>query len=346
MLSNICSAVTKSTVGSLGKYDVLITVQRLHALEIVAKNTNSNVERQIQQKMTTNDDLKLIMEGLGRKIDTITATTERLESRIEEVSTTISADLHALDTRLTKHVDDLRRNIASQSRTINGHNEVHTREINALKERVKKQEDLLEEKDSELHKSNDRMDYLQKKVVDLEMSNHSGLQHTRGWNLEIDGIPVNIGDEPLQLENAAIKLFHAINVAITPDDIDTIHRLPSKFEPKPVIVRLKSRKHVRLIHENKSKLKDLASLNVDIISLLESSKIYIKPSLCPYYKLLAYNCRVLKRHNVIEKVLTGNDGKVTIKISDGDFVKVTHESMLKSRFPRFEYFKFDFDDNV
>ena len=71
--------------------------------------------------------------------------------------------------------------------------------------------------------------------------------------------------------------------------------------------------------KNKSKLKDIGSLNLDIVGLDMNSKIFIRPSLCPYYKTLQFNCRNLKRHGPIKFVRTDNDGYIKIKTLKEEF---------------------------
>ena len=72
-----------------------------------------------------------------------------------------------------------------------------------------------------------------KKFIRLERSSEACQQHGRGWNVEIDGIPANVGDDPEQIQQAVLKLFEAINVDIEDYEIDTVHRLPSRTSPKP-----------------------------------------------------------------------------------------------------------------
>ena len=196
------------------------------------------------------------------------------------------------------------------------------------------------------------MSETQDRVVSLEKSTHSGLQHNRKWNLEIDGIPSNIGDDPKELEVAAIKIIEAINVPVSPDEIDAIHRLPARRNiphgsippPKSTIIRFKSRKVVEAINLNKKKLKNIGELDIKITGLNNDSRIFIRPSLCPYYSNLAYNCRVLKRNKVITSVNVTEEGKIIIKERLGDDgIKVNHESVLLSYFPDFEHFNFDYD---
>ena len=76
----------------------------------------------------------------------------------------------------------------------------------------------------------------------------------------------------------------------------------------------------------------------------ENTKIYFRPSQCSYYSMLSYNCRVLKRNKLISDVSVGNDGRVSMKLEDGMFVKVDHESTLMHYFPNFNGFNFKYGE--
>ena len=159
----------------------------------------------------------------------------------------------------------------------------------------------------------------------MEKSVFHNLQHDRKWNVEIDGIPINIGDGVNQLEIAVVKLFNSINVECSSSHIEAIHRLPSKTEFKPTIVLFENRKIRDAVLKNKSKLKDLASLNLDIAGLYANSKIFIRPSLCAYYKTSQYNCRILKRHGLVKQVRTEDDGSIKIKTLQDEFKNKKHK---------------------
>ena len=117
----------------------------------------------------------------------------------------------------------------------------------------------------------------------------------------IDGFPKKVGEEPLVLEQATINLLNSMGVKCESSDIEAIHQLPGKNEAnKPTIVKFASRKTIVAVFKNKSKLKNLESLNVEIDGLNSGSDIYIRPNLSPYFKTLAYNCRLLKRNNLIQ----------------------------------------------
>ena len=94
----------------------------------------------------------------------------------------------------------------------------------------------------------------------MEKSVFHNLQHDHKWNVEIDRIPINFGDDMNQLEIAVVKLFNSINVECSSSDIGAIHRLLPKTEFKPNIVLFENRKIRHAVLKNKSILKDLTSL--------------------------------------------------------------------------------------
>ena len=266
-------------------------------------------------------------------------------AKIDEVNLTISSEVKRLEEKLTEDIEELRN---ADQRVIDTFIEFRKEtadDVNALKTELEDTKAKLLVQTDNLQVVTGQVLAQQKKIVSLEKECHRGLQHGRGFNIEIDGIPKNVGDNPIQLEEAALKIFEAINLDIQQYDIDTIHRLPSKKEPKVTIVRFVSRKSVRLIHQNKKKLKDLKDLHLDIPGITEESRIFIRASQCSYYKNLAYNCRVLKGAKRLSKVLTGKDGRITILLNDlKTYVQVNHESVLTTQFPDFRQFDFNYDD--
>ena len=281
---------------------------------------------------------------LTTKIDGLSATTTSLGERIENVHCDITTQLQNLDVKFEGEVEILRNTALDISSCLNQWQKVTTDRFNTLEANFGPRLNTLEQRGAELNTAIAVVDEQARRIVSLEKSCHRGLQHSRSFDLEIDGIPVNIGDEPEQLEEAALKIFHALNVDVLPYDIDTIHRMKSRSTPKPTIIRFVSRKVVRKVHENKHKLRQLAELELDIAGLTEESKIFIRASQCPYYKNLSYNCRLLKRHGLIARVYTGKDGRISIKKLDGSNINITHKSDLAKNFMGFEEFDFNYDD--
>ena len=279
------------------------------------------------------DTVSLSVNDLGKslneKIDGLSKSTADLSKRVEDVNTNLSNDILQVETRLSSEISKIKENIESTRVVVDENKVAVDSKIQALEE--------------ELRLVHDRLDGEKKRFVALERSCHAGGQHGRGWNVEFDGIPVNVGDSPEQLEDAILKILFSINVDIEDYEIDRIHRLPSKSSPKPVIARFISRKTVDKVHKNKHKLKDIADLDLDIPGINDQSRIFIRASLSPYYNNLSYNCRVLKRRKMILRIRTNELGRLSIQKIDGSFVKVDHESDLTKIFPDFKEFNFDYD---
>ncbi len=277
-------------------------------------------------------------------------TANTLRNRIEEVNAQISEDLKNVAAKQINDHHDNKVRIEEISNEVTANKQSIDEDIVAVKQKLHVHEERMERQErdhrvmeSALHNANKEIHSQMLRIKELEKSTHRGLQHGRGWNVEIEGIPINVGDEPVQLQAATIKILQSINVPCETYEIDTVHRLPStrNDSPKAVIVRFCSRKTVRLVHENKHKLKDLALLEIDIPGLNNESRIYINASQCPYYKTLAYNCRLLKRKGLIAHHFISRDGRITIKTLSEDFIKVTHESDLVDNFPLFREFSFN-----
>ena len=278
---------------------------------------------------------------LSMKIDSLQTTTDNLNLRINEVSKSISADIKNLEDRTFTEIHNLQSHQETLHKQIDANKESTDESLGILKSLILIQRQDIDRKSEELNEAVRLLKTQSDRLTELEKSCHGGSQHNRGWNVEFDGIPVNVGDDPHQLEKSVIEICNKINVPITEYHIDTVHRLPSQRSPKTTIVRFHSRKVVREIHDNKRKLKDIEELDLDIPGLNADSKIYISASQSPYIKTLAYNCRLLKRSNLIAQVITGKDGRLTIRTLDGDYVKVGHEEDLTSKFPDFRRFSFD-----
>ena len=292
--------------------------------------------------------MKALGENLERKIDGIQDSTNDLRTRVEEVNTQLSEDLKNIAAKQINDNQERKVQIEQVSNDVAANKANLNEEMSAVKEKLRAHEGRMKNNELdnrtmkvELDKANMQIHWQIQRMKELETSVHRGLQHGRGWSIEVEGIPINVGDEPAQLQAAVIKILSAINVPIETYEIDTVHRLPSnKNNSKTTIVRFCSRKTSRLVHENKHKLKDLALLEIDIPGLNENSRIYINASQCPYYKCLAYNCRLLKRKGLISGHFTSKDGRITIKTHDEEFIKITHETELTQNFPLFREFNF------
>lgn len=264
----------------------------------------------------------------------------KVGGRIEEVNQGLTRDIASLKNSTTDDINKLRASTKFVSDDVKAYKDTTDARIAALEESNRSLLVRLDGAYEAFNANANRLHVVETKLSSLERSSHGGLQHTRGWNIEVDGIPEVIGDERKDLKSAVITLLNGIGVDIGEGNIEAVHRLPSRTAPKPVIVRFYSREFVHEIHEKKKKLKDLSALGIELNGLDANSKIYIRASQCPYHKNLSYNCRLLRRAELISQVIVGKDGKTTIKTLDNKFIKIMHALDLKSNFPNFDGFSF------
>ena len=96
-------------------------------------------------------------------------------------------------------------------------------------------------------------------------------------------------------------------------------------------------KTVDRINKVKRNLKNIKLLNLKLKGLRDDSIIFINPSLCPYYKQLAFNCRLLKRNKLILSVFTNDDGTIKVKLLNNSYLKITHVNDLVENFHGFNF---------
>ena len=92
-----------------------------------------------------------------------------------------------------------------------------------------------------------KVELLEKKLTEVEISHNKLEQYTRRNNIEIQGIPPQIPDE--KLEEKVIEVFGAMNIAITKNHVEDCHRLSKSS--KSTIVQFVNRKHCNAILSKK-----------------------------------------------------------------------------------------------
>ena len=133
-----------------------------------------------------------------------------------------------------------------------------------------------------------------------------------------------------------MEIFNDITHAnITEKDIKACHRMSSKRNPKPTIVRA-SRNIIDKVRKNKKSLKDIAQR----LNFPQDTKIYVNDYLSPNMRTIHFNARNMKKAGIIEDTWFSN-AAVRIKPKNGENLLVTHESELYEAYPRFEGFSFD-----
>ena len=149
--------------------------------------------------------------------------------------------------------------------------------------------DALKEDNAQLR---NKVELLEKKLTEVEISCNKLEQYTRRNNIEIQGIPLRIPDE--KLEEKVIDVFGAINIAITKNDVEDCHRLGKSSES--TIVRFVNRKHCNAILSKKF---ETSKIDKSKLGFESNVKLHVSENLTPYNQHLACKCRELKRARVI-----------------------------------------------
>ena len=96
---------------------------------------------------------------------------------------------------------------------------------------------------------------MEERKIEKEREMNSIAQHSRKVNLEIDGIPASVEQD--QLKGFAVEMFqHAGIRPVTVDNIEVIHRLPSKQVPHTTILKAK-RDLIEKVVERKKAIRDV-----------------------------------------------------------------------------------------
>ena len=176
---------------------------------------------------------------------------------------------------------------------------------------------------------------LEAKIVKLETKQNSLAQYGRRNNTVISGIPDSIDDN--NLENTAISMVSNINVNIEENDIKLCHRFgkpDATSKSKKTIVRFVNRKNCNKIFENKKKLNEN---NNGKHNFREGTKIFVSESLTPMNESIAFNCRKLKRKELIHSCYSRN-GIINIKMTDKSRpIKIFHMERLVNLFSDFDF---------
>ena len=140
--------------------------------------------------------------------------------------------------------------------------------------------DALKEDNAQL---GNKVELLEKKLTEVEISCNKLEQYTRRNNIEIQGIPPQISDEKLEE-----KVFGAMNIAITKNDVEDCHRLGKSS--KSTIVQFVNRKHCNAILSKKF---ETSKIDKSKLGFESNVKLYVSEILTPYNQHLAWKCREL-----------------------------------------------------
>ena len=121
--------------------------------------------------------------------------------------------------------------------------------------------------------------------------------------------------DDINLENTFISMMSNIKRNIEESDIEACHNFGKpdvRSKHKKTVVRFANRKSCNKILENQRKL---AKLNNEKHNFREGTKTFICESLTPMNEFIAFNCRKLKRKELIRSRYSRN-GNINIRMAD------------------------------
>ena len=238
---------------------------------------------------------------------------------------------------------DIPTSVATAENIPNLENTLLSRFDELSKELLNVKDVIIKNLQAENERLRDKVSNLESKVVSLEINQNMLEQYGRRNNIEVSGIPDSVGDN--DLEEKVISVFANVGIDVKSNDIKACHRIgKSRNSSKKTIVRFTNRKFAKQALYNRKKLKSIGKSTLGF-----NNDVFINENLTPVNNKIAYNCRKLKRQNLILKTYTIN-GTVHIvsnNIKRGKPVKVLHMQTLFNLFPDVEYeVRNDEEENV
>ena len=179
----------------------------------------------------------------------------------------------------------------------------------------------------------DRVRTLEDRLLKVERQVNRVEQNGRKNNIEFDGIPQSVSQD--KLAQTVVNIVNDVSdVKIGVNDVEAVHRIHSKKDPKPVIVRMK-RNIIDSVRGNKKKLRDIDNrLN------LRGGGIFLNHNLSPNMKAIEHNARKLLKDGWINGCWFSN-ASVRVKCLNGKTLSLDHEIDLFEAFPDYNDYSFD-----
>ena len=213
--------------------------------------------------------------------------------------------------------------------------EAQKRKLNDTKELLEKTISLNSQLKEELGQARDKIKEQAEEIAELYDFQGELGQYTRKNSVEICGIPESAYEST---EKAVLKISEALNVAISPEDIEITHHLNRKGVEKgirPTIVKFIGHKVKSKLYKSRAKLKDvrvhqLFPNHSAAVSSKEGGRIFINENLTSSRRKVLMKANQMRKDGLLVSCWT-LDGKIYIKTSpDGNPVRIYAEDNLKN----------------
>lgn len=138
-------------------------------------------------------------------------------------------------------------------------------------------------------------------------------QYSRRNNIELNGVPVAENEDLTSVVN---KVGSCLNVQISAQDIDAVHRVPTKGLPNVVVKFLSRSPRDKVLLAAKK-----VRLNASMLGFQSNDPVYVNEHLCPENKVLLGKAIQAKRENNW-KFAWVCDGKILMRKAEN--TKVLH----------------------
>lgn len=238
-----------------------------------------------------------------------TATEISLEERMEELKEVL-VDIQINISNIFKENKSIRSELAELTSTVREQNH----EIANLKASLKKITKQCGNAEHELAAARKRVNEQQDEIYELYELQDNLEQYTRKNSLEIHGVPESAYSTT---EEVVLKLAQALEVPITPKDIEISHKLKRKGN-KPIIVKFANHKVKSSIYKSRTKLKHIKVSNLfpnaTAATRAAGDHISLHENLTSYRKKIVNRANEMRRDGLLLSVWT-LDGKVYVKTS-------------------------------
>lgn len=147
-------------------------------------------------------ELKEIKDSIVASSGIITKRFDKLDTDLKslqtQLETKIENDLQSLENRFDQEIKLIRESKNKLSLHVDKYNESFETDILELKGQNEQRDIHDSSTDDKLSGNEYTINSLKKKIVSLEKAVHGGLQHSRKYNLEFDGIPLEVEDTQLE----------------------------------------------------------------------------------------------------------------------------------------------------
>ena len=142
-----------------------------------------------------------------------------------------------------------------------------------------------------------RIATLEHRMLLLEKTTYRMDQNHRKNNVQLSGIPSQIDDK--DLTKTVVDIINDVcDEKIAIGDIEACHRLNSKKNPKPTIIRSK-RNIIDHLKMNRRKLKGIG----ERLQLPQNTRIFVDDNISPNMRTLDFNARKMVKDGFVESVL-------------------------------------------